>query len=215
LAAIFLGEIKSWNAQQIAKLNPEISLPSLPIQVVNRPAGKGSNFVFTDFLSKSSAKFRSAVGVTTSPKWPVGTPAERSSDMADKVKSTAGAIGYVEYQYAVKSSISQIAVQNHAGKFVKAAPQSMLAACEAVEAPGWQGFSASLINASGAESFPLTSFTWIYLKTKSSDATRASAMSSLLEWIYSDGQQFAAQEGYTELPSPLLASLRRRVKELQ
>jgi phosphate transport system substrate-binding protein len=215
LAGIFLGDIKTWNASQIAKLNPEIALPSIPIQVVNRPAGKGSNYVFTDFLSKSSAKFRSAVGVTTSPKWPVGTPAERSSDMADTVKSTPGAIGYVEYQYALKSSISQVAVQNHAGKFVKAAPQSMIAACEAAEAPGWKGFSASLINASGADSFPLTSFTWIYVKLKSSDATRASAMSSLLDWIYSDGQQFAAQEGYSALPSPLLAALRKKVKELQ
>jgi phosphate transport system substrate-binding protein len=215
LAGIFLGEIRTWNAPQIAKLNPEIALPSLPIQVVNRPAGKGSNYVFTDFLSKSSAKFRSAVGVTTSPKWPLGTPAERSSDMADKVKSTPGAIGYVEYQYAVKSSISQIAVQNHAGEFVKASPQSMVAACEAAEAPGWKGFSTSLINAAGADSFPLTSFTWIYVKVKSSDATRASAMSNLLDWIYSDGQQFATQEGYSELPSPLLAALRKKVKELQ
>lgn len=215
LAGIFLGEIKTWNAPAIAKLNLEVALPSLPIQVVNRPAGKGSNYVFTDFLSKSSAKFRSAVGVTTSPKWPVGTPAERSSDMADKVKNTPGAIGYVEYQYAVKSSISQIAVQNHAGKFVKASPHSMVAACEAAEAPGWKGFSASLINASGADSFPLTSFTWIYVKVKSSDGTRASAMSNLLDWIYSDGQQFAGQEGYTELPPPLLAALRKKVKELQ
>jgi phosphate transport system substrate-binding protein len=215
LAEIFLGDIKTWNAPQIAKLNPEIALPSMPIQVVNRPAGKGSNYVFTDFLSKASAKFRSAIGVTTSPKWPVGTPAERSSDMADKVKSTPGAIGYVEYQYAVKSSISQIAVQNHAGKFVKASSQSMVAACEAAEAPGWKGFSASLIYAAGADSFPLTSFTWIYVKVKSSDATRASAMSNLLDWVYSDGQQFATQEGYSELPPPLLAALRKRVKELQ
>jgi phosphate transport system substrate-binding protein len=214
LAGIFLGEIKTWNAPPIAKLNPEIALPSLPIQVVNRPAGKGSNYVFTDFLSKSSAKFRSAIGVTTSPKWPVGAPAERSSDMADRVKSTAGAIGYVEYQYAVKGSISQIAVQNHSGKFVKASPQSMIAACEAVEAPGWKGFSASLISASGADSFPITSFTWIYVKAKSSDATRFAAMSNLLDWIYTDGQQFAAQEGYSELPAPLLAALRKRVTEL-
>jgi phosphate transport system substrate-binding protein len=214
LAGIFLGEIKTWNAPPIAKLNPEIALPSLPIQVVNRPAGKGSNYVFTDFLSKSSAKFRSAIGVTTSPKWPVGAPAERSSDMADRVKSTAGAIGYVEYQYAVKGSISQIAVQNHSGKFVKASPQSMIAACEAVEAPGWKGFSASLISAPGADSFPLTSFTWIYVKAKSSDATRSAAMNNLLDWIYTDGQQFAAQEGYSELPAPLLAALRKRVTEL-
>lgn len=84
------------------KLNPELTLPNLPIQVINRPAGKGSNYVLTDFLSKVSSKFRAQLGVTPSPKWPVGTPAERSSDMADKVKNSPGSIGYVEYQYAVK-----------------------------------------------------------------------------------------------------------------
>src|SRR5208283_5438033 len=71
LAEIFLGDVKTWNAPQIAKLNSDIILPSLPIQVINRPAGKGSNYVFTDFLSKVSSKFRAQVGVTASPKWPV------------------------------------------------------------------------------------------------------------------------------------------------
>src|SRR5580704_1057738 len=86
LAEIFLGDVKTWNAPQIAKLNPDVTLPSLAIQVINRPAGKGSNYVFTDFLSKVSSKFHTQIGVTPSPKWPVGQPAERSSDMADKVK---------------------------------------------------------------------------------------------------------------------------------
>src|SRR5579863_6203838 len=127
LAQIFLGDVKMWNAPQIAKLNPDISLPALPIQVVNRPAGKGSNYVFTEFLSKASSKFRAQIGVTPSPKWPVGEPAERSSDMADKVKNNSGSIGYVEYQYAVKSSIAQAAVLNSAGKFVRASADSIAA----------------------------------------------------------------------------------------
>jgi phosphate transport system substrate-binding protein len=215
LAAIFLGDVKVWNAPQIAKLNPGMDLPNLPIQVVNRPAGKGSNYVFTEFLSKASAKFRTEVGTTASPKWPVGTAAERSSDMADKVKSNPGSIGYVEYQYAVKGSLSQAAVLNPAGKFVKASDKSIAAACEAAEAPKWNSFSASLTSAPGADSFPITSFTWIYLRTGSSDSARASALGNLLDWVYSDGQQFAAQEGYAELPAPLLAAVRKRVKNLQ
>src|ERR1022692_1875294 len=97
LAGIFLGDVKMWNAPQIAKLNPGMDLPNLPIQVINRPAGKGSNYVFTEFLSKASTKFRAEVGTSPSPKWPVGTPAERSADMAEKVKTTPGSIGYVEY----------------------------------------------------------------------------------------------------------------------
>jgi len=214
LAGIFLGEVKTWNAPQIVKLNPEIALPNLPIQVVNRPAGKGSNYVFTNFLSKASAKFRAQVGVSPSPKWPVGTPAERSADMAEKVKNNPGSIGYVEYQYAVKNSIPQASVLNLAGKFVQASTESMTAACQAAEAPGWKSFSASLTGTPGADSFPITSFSWIYLRVKTADPARAAALSDLLSWIYTDGQQFAAQEGYADLPPPLLASLREKIKSL-
>jgi phosphate transport system substrate-binding protein len=215
LAGIFLGDVKMWNAPQIAKLNPGMDLPSLPIQVVNRPAGKGSNYVFTEFLSKASAKFRTEVGTTPSPAWPVGTPAERSSDMAEKVKNNSGSIGFVEYQYAAKGNISQAAVLNPAGKFVKASEKSIVAACEAVEAPRWSGFSASLTNTPGADSYPITSFTWIYLRKGLSDSARTVAMGNLLDWVYADGQQFAAQEGYAELPAPLLAAVRKKVKELR
>jgi phosphate transport system substrate-binding protein len=215
LAQIFLGEVKTWNAPQIAKLNSDVSLPNIPIQVINRPAGKGSNYVFTDFLSKASSKFRAQVGVTPSPKWPVGEPAERSSDMADKVKNNPGSIGYVEYQYAVKNNIFQAAVLNPAGRFVRASADSIMAACQAVEEPRWNNFSASLTNAAGVESFPITSFTWIYLRSQSSDSTRSTALGDLLDWVYTDGQQFAAQEGYSALPAPLLAAVRKRVRELQ
>jgi phosphate transport system substrate-binding protein len=215
LAEIFLGNVKTWNAPQIVKLNPDITLPNLAIQVVNRPAGKGSNYVFTEFLSKVSSKFRAQVGISPSPKWPVGEPAERSSDMADKVKNNSGSIGYVEYQYAVKNNIPQAAVLNPAGKFVKASTESMAAACEAAESPRWNNFSASLSNAPGPDSFPITSFSWIYLRASSSDSSRASGLSDLLTWIYGDGQQYAVQEGYSELPPQLLAAVRKKTRELK
>ncbi len=214
LAGIFLGEVKTWNAPQIVRLNAEINLPNLPIQVINRPAGKGSNYVFTDFLSKVSSKFRAQIGTTPSPKWPVGESAERSSDMADKVKKNPGSIGYVEYQYAVKGNIPQAAVLNPGGKFVKASTESITAACKAIEAPQWNSFSASLTNARGADTFPITSFTWIYLRIRSTDAARAAAIGDLLDWIYTEGQQFAVQEGYAELPPPLLAAVRKKAKDL-
>jgi phosphate transport system substrate-binding protein len=215
LAEIFLGDVKMWNAPQIAKLNPDITLPSLAIQVINRPAGKGSNYVFTDFLSKVSSKFHTQVGVTPSPKWPVGQPAEGSADMADKVKSITGSIGYVEYQYAVKSNLSQAAVLNPAGRFVKASTESIEAACNAVEEPRWNGFSASLSNAPGADSFPIASFTWIYVRTAAPDSARAAGMSDLLDWIYTDGQRSAVQEGYSALPPQLLAAVRKKAKAMQ
>ena len=134
--------------------------------------------------------------------------------MAEKVKKNPGSIGYVEYQYAVKGNIPQAAVLNPAGKFVKASTKSITEACKAVETPKWNGFSASLTDAHGADSFPIASFTWIYLRSKSPDATRAAAMGDFLDWIYSEGQQFAIEEGYAELPGPLLEAVRKRLKDV-
>lgn len=215
LAEIFLGQVKTWNAPQMVKLNPDASLPDLPIKVVYRPAGKGSNYIFSEFLSKTSSKFRTELGTSPSPKWPVGTPAERSSDMADKVKSDIGSIGYVEAQYAVQANIPYARVLNPAGRFIKASRETIAAACRAVEAPQWDKFSASLTNASGEDSFPISSFTWLYLRTKSTDSQRSAALADLLNWMYTDGQQLAAQEGYTELPQPLLAKVRTRIASLR
>jgi phosphate transport system substrate-binding protein len=135
--------------------------------------------------------------------------------MADKVKSIPGSIGYVEYQYAVKANLSQATVLNAAGKYVKASMESIAEACNAAEAPRWNGFSASLSNAPGADSFPITSFTWIYLRTSPSDPSRGAAMSDLLDWIYTDGQRSALQEGYSALPPQLLAAVRKKAKALQ
>ena len=215
LAEIFLGDIKNWNTAQIAKLNPDIDLPNLPIRVFNRPAGKGSNYVFSEFLSKSSSKFREQVGISASPKWPVGEPADRSSDMADKVKNQSGGIGYAELQYALKGNIPHAAVLNPAGKFVHASEQTLAEACQSIEAPRWNNFSASLTEATSADSFPIASFTWIYLRTKSADYARGAALADFLDWMYTDGQQFAAQEGYASLPPSLLAAVRKKARTLQ
>lgn len=214
LADIYLGVIKNWNAPQISKLNPGVDLPDLPIKVVQRPGGKGSNYIFTDFLSKSNPRFHSQIGTSLSPKWPIGQSAERSADMAEKVKAVPGSIGFVEFQYAAKNNIQQALVLNSAGKFVKASSRTLIAACESVEAPDWHSLSASLINAHGADSYPMASFTWIYLPVQSQDQARASAMSNLLSWIYTDGQTVAEEQGYTGLPAQLIAEAKKKVANL-
>jgi phosphate transport system substrate-binding protein len=216
LAEIFLGNIKVWNAPQIARLNPGVSLPSLPITIIYRPGGKGTNYVLTDFLSKKSAKFRAEIGVTPSPSWPVGTPADRSSDMAEKVKNTPGAIGYVELQYAVSQKVPYGLVSNAAGKFVKASAETISAACKAVEAPQWDRFSASLTDAPGLDAFPIASFTWVYVKKKkSADPLRAAALANFLDWMLTDGQRLGAQQGYSELPEPLRQKAKLTVNSLR
>jgi phosphate transport system substrate-binding protein len=215
LAEIYLGEIKTWNSPALVKLNPDAELPDHAIKVIYRPPGKGTNYVFSEFLSKTSAKFRTRIGISASPKWPVGEAAERSSDMADKVKGITGAIGFVEQQYAVKNSIPYASVENASGKFVKATPESIAAACRAAEAPSWDRFSASLSNAAGEKSFPITSFSWLYLRTASPDAKHAAARTELLNWIYSDGQQIAENEGYSQLPQELLAKIKAKASTLK
>jgi phosphate transport system substrate-binding protein len=214
LAGIYLGHIRNWNDPAIVKLNPGASLPSMPISVIYRPGGKGSNYVFTEFLSKTSPKFRDQIGRGTSPRWPVGQPAERSSDMADKVKSTTGALGYVELQYAEDNQIAHASVLNPAGRFVKASAETITAACAAVEAPGWDKLASSLINAPGADSYPISSFTWLYVRP-AHDRRRTMAMVGFLNWAYSDGQEIAVHEGYSKLPAQLVARILAKINAMQ
>lgn len=213
LADIFLGRIKNWDSPILGKLNPGIKLPDLPIRVVNRPPGKGSNYIFTEYLSKVSAKFRSEVGVSASPRWPVGKPAARSSEMVEAVMSQIGAIGYVEAQYAIQSRIPYGLVLNASGNFIKASAESLTEACRAVEAPGFDKFSVSLTNAPGEHSFPIASFDWFYLRRQENDAKRAAALEEFLEWAFSDGQQIAAEAGYADLPVPLRAKISARLRD--
>ncbi|HEY7402604.1 MAG TPA: phosphate ABC transporter substrate-binding protein PstS [Candidatus Angelobacter sp.] len=214
LADIYLGHIKYWNDPAIKKLNPAVNLPNMPINVIYRPGGKGSNYVFTEFLSRASAKFHDQIGRSTSPKWPVGQSAERSADMADKVKSTPGTLGYVELQYADDNGISHASVQNPAGKFVKATAESITAACAGVESPGWDKLAASLIDAPGADAYPISSFTWLYVRPSARDQRRTSALVGLLNWAYADGQNIAVQEGYSPLPKQLVGKVLTKVNAM-
>lgn len=211
LAEIYMGEVKSWNDSRIVKLNPGVSLPDLPIQVIYRPGGKGTNYVFSDFLSKTSPKFREKIGRSPSPHWPLGTAAERSQDMAQKVKETPGSIGYVELQYVDTYFLSSGSVLNASGRFVKASDKSITAACRAVEGTEWDKFAVSLTNASGADSFPITSFTWLYVRERASDQHRGAALADLMAWMFGEGQHLALQEGYPGLPDPLLTKIKQKL----
>jgi len=215
LAEVYLGHVTHWNDPAIVKLNPGVALPNLPIRVIYRPAGKGSNYVFSEYLAKVSTRFRDQVGKSASPKWPVGQPAERSSDMADKVKSTQGALGYVELQYADDNQITHASMLNAAGKFVKATAASITAACTAVEAPGWDKLAASLTNPPGADSYPISSFTWLYVRPSARDQRRTTALVGLLNWAYSDGQSIAIEEGYSDLPKPLVVKVLAKINVMR
>jgi phosphate transport system substrate-binding protein len=208
LADIFLGNIKSWDDPRLKEMNPGQSLPRLDISVVHRTEGKGSNYIFTDFLSKTSSKWHGQIGKSPSPAWPVGTGVSRGEDMMDKVKGTSGAIGYIEMGFALKDSTVGVGlVENASGKFVAATRQSIDAAYHAFEKNIPADFRVSLTNAAGADAYPIISFTWFYVPTKVSNAERSRALVNFIEWALTTGQQSAERHGYTPLPQSLVPKI--------
>jgi phosphate transport system substrate-binding protein len=136
--------------------------------------------------------------------------------MAEKVRNTPGAIGYVELQYAVAQHIAYGLVSNSSGKFIKASAETISAACAAVEAPRWDRFSASLTDPPGVDVFPIASFTFVYVKNKkNSDPARAAALTNFLDWMFTNGQQLGARLGYSELPVRLRETARTKVNSLR
>jgi phosphate transport system substrate-binding protein len=206
MARILLGTTKSWDDPAIVRLNPGAKLPHLAITVVHRNEGKGSNYILSDFLSKTSPEWRARIGKTPSPKWPVGETAERGQDMVGKVKSIAGAFGYVELGFVLNdAAVHAGSVQNASGEFVSASPESITAACLAMEKTMPADLRVSLANAPGKSSYPIASFTWLYVPVSGLKAERASALADFLRWALSDGQGIAREHGYAPLPPSILS----------
>jgi len=204
LANIFLGKIKNWNDPAIAKLNPDMSLPELPIQVFHRNDGKGSNYILSDYLAKVSPEFLSTVGRGESPKWPVGQSFQRAQDLVAKLRETPGAIGYTELNLATSSNVRVASIKNAAGEFVKPSVKSIAAAASASGGKMSNDFRVSLTNAPGKDSYPISSFTWIYVPAVAKDPGRGRAVAEYLKWVYITGQKIAQEQGYATLPDDVL-----------
>lgn len=205
LADIFLGKVKMWNDPAIVRLNPELKLPAHEIKVIHRTEGKGSNYILSDFLCKVSPEFLAKVGRGESPKWPVGTGAGRSQDMSDRVRATPGSLGYTELNLAERASLRTARIKNAANEFVKPTEKSIAAASLASKIS--DDFRVSLTNASGKDSYPISSFTWFYVPAKAKDPLRGRAVADYLKWVYGDGQRIAQEQGYATLPKELLAKV--------
>lgn len=214
LSEIFLGSVKTWKDPRIAKLNPGTALPDLPVKVVHRTSGKGSNYIFTEFLSKTDPDWKSKVGVSPSPAWPVGDEANRGEDMIAKVAASEGAIGYVEASFARHSALGYADVENASGEFVRATPASITAACEAAEKGIRDDFRISMTNVAGKDAYPISSFTWLYLPAAGLAPDRSKALKDFLNWALAEGQEIARTQGYAPLPGSLLAKARARVNSL-
>src|ERR1700680_441111 len=128
LAAIYLGEITKWNDARVQKLNPKLALPATAVAPVYRSDGSGTNFLFTDYLSKSSPKFKDSIGANASVQWPTGIGAKGNEGVANMTTQTDGAIGYVEYAYAKQNSMAYVQLINKGGKAVAPSAESFQAA---------------------------------------------------------------------------------------
>ena len=118
IAGMYLGTIKLWNDPKIAADNPGVSLPALPVLVVHRSEGSGTTDIFTDYLSKVSAEWKSKVGRGTSVQWPVGIGGQGNEGVANQVRNTEGGVGYIELAYARQNKIAYGLVKNRAGNYV-------------------------------------------------------------------------------------------------
>jgi len=205
LAKIFLGTIRNWKDPQIARLNPDVSLPNLPITVVHLSGLKGSNYILSDFLSKTSPDWKSRIGRTASPHWPVGLEINRSEALVTKVAATPGAIGYVEFAYAKTKNVGYGSVLNPSGQFIKPTPAAIVAACTASEKSLPEDLGGSLTNAPGKDSYPLASLTWIYVPSKGFDPARSRALKEFWTWTLDEGREIASSQGFTPLPSAIAA----------
>jgi len=202
LADIYLGKVTKWNDPAIATANPGVKLPATDIAVAHRSDGSGTTFIFVDYLSKVSPEFKSKVGANASVNWPVGVGGKGNEGVAGLVSQTPGAIGYVELIYALQSRISYGSVQNAAGEFVKASPESVTKAAAGAQIPA--DFRVSITNAAGTGSYPISSFTWLLLYQQPSDVARSKKMVDFVKWALTEGQKSASEIGYAPVPDAVV-----------
>jgi phosphate transport system substrate-binding protein len=215
LAEIYLGSITSWNDPRIEKMNPGVRLPDLRIQAIHRTQGSGTNYIFTDFLSKTSPEFHTRVGKSASPNWPVGSAASSSVNAVEIVKSSSGAIAYVDVSFAVRSSVVYGSVQNSAGKFIRATPAGIAAACTAKESLIATDFGTSLADAPATDAYPVVGFNFAYVRSAGLSAERTRALKQFLSWALWDGQQMAPGLGYTPLPQNIATRAEAKLMSIQ
>jgi phosphate transport system substrate-binding protein len=213
VANIYLGHIKTWDDPAITALNPGVSLPHATITVVHRSDGSGTTSIFTHYLSAVNSEWSSKVGAGTTVNWPVGVGGSHNAGVAAAVKSTAGAIGYIELAYVVANNIAYGMMQNAAGNFV--APSLDGAKADAANVttipPDLRFF---IVNAPGADSYPISGFSWIIVYQHQSDVNKGEALANLLWWMSHEGQQFSTALTYVPLPAAIVIKDEAQIKSM-
>lgn len=216
IADIFLGKVTKWNDPRLASLNPDAKLPATDILVVHRSDGSGTTYIFSDYLSAVSPAWKAGPGKGKDLQWPVGMGGKGNEGVSGQVKQTANAIGYTELAYAKQNGLSTALVQNAAGHFVAptAAAATAAASDAAAKLPPNTDYRVSIVNGGGAETYPITSFTWLLAYKNQPNSAKAKKLADVIHWALVDGQKDAEALAYAPLPPSLVARLTPRIDSL-
>lgn len=215
IADIYLGKITKWNDPRIAKDNPGVNLPTNAILPVYRSDGSGTTYIFSDYLSKVSSGWQSGPGKGTAINWPVGIGQKGNEGVAGMVRNSPFSFGYVELIYAVQNKMSYGMVKNASGKFVKASTEGVTAAAAAAAKTMPADYRVSITNAPGADSYPISSFTWLLIPIHSTDPAKAKALADFVGWMLDHGESEAAALTYAPLPKPVQDMVRKSIANIK
>ena len=209
LADIFVGKITKWDDAAIKKLNPNVKLPSDAISVVHRADGSGTTFNFTDYLSKVSPDWKAKVGSSTAVQWPAGIGAKGNEGVANNVIQTKGAIGYVEYAYALQNKLTYTKLINSAGKVVAPTSDAFAAAAANADWAHAPGFHLILTNQPGDASWPITAATFILLPKQPKDEAATKAALKFFAWAFEKGGAAAESLDYIPIPASVVTLIEK------
>jgi phosphate transport system substrate-binding protein len=212
LAAIYLGKITQWKDPAIIQQNPGIKLPDEQITVVDRSDGSGTSYIFTDYLRTVSPEWQLKVGHYLSVNWPTGMGLSGSDAVAAYVKNTPGAIGFVELLYAIQNQLNYASIKNAAGNYIKASPESITAALASAVIP--DDFRISMVNAPGADSYPIAGVTWILVYEHPQDSSKAKELVAFLNWAETEGQKMARELNFAPLPANVQSRILTEIKSI-
>ena len=213
LAQIYLGQITTWNAAAIRKLNKGVSLPALKITPIYRSDGSGDTYAFTDLLSHVSSAWSSRVGTATSVSFPAGVGGNKNDGVTALLASTQGGIAYIAASYMIAHHLSAAALQNQAGKYEYPNLKNISAAAAAFPTPG-AGLAMHIVNPPKRDklAYPLSTYTYVIVPKTSSKRV---GIASFIHYALTTGQQFGAALDFASIPSGILSADMSAVNALQ
>jgi len=215
LADIYLGKIAKWNDAALKANNPGVALPDQAISVVHRSDGSGTTFIFTNYLSKVSPDWKSAVGEGTSVKWPTGVGGKGNEGVANYVGRIDGAIGYVESAYAKQNKLTFAKMVNRDGNVVAPTSEAVMAAAAGADWKQAPGMYMILTDAPGKNSWPIAGATFILMHKVQGNPENAKQVLKFFEWSYANGDQMASELDYIPMPDAVVSQIQSAWKQIK